>query len=342
MQSSFLRRLFATVIGNTLIAVFLTALGVGDGWAVNLLISQSIGFSIFGSCSVAAWMVGEGPRRLPAMVAAFPVGVVGGILLGTRLAGVGLNDWPLMAWQAVTIGTTLGFMGSGFFYLRERNQALVAEVRERELARLEAEKRGIEAQLRMLQAQIEPHFLFNSLANVSGLIPRDPALAGTLLDALIRYLRASLVRTRAPDGTLADEVALLRAYLDILKIRMGERLHFAFDVTPELLAVPFPPMLLQPLVENAITHGLECKIEGGTVSVVARSEGAQLIITISDDGLGIDDSPSPSSRRGEGIGLSNIRARLAALFGSAGHLSLASKVGAGTTATIVMPRLEIA
>ena len=326
-----LRRLLATLAGNTLIAGFLTALGVGAGWAINLLISQCIGCSIYVSCSLAGQFVPEGPRRVLAIIAAVPVGVAFGLLLGVSLSGVGWVEWPAVAWQAVAIGVTLGVMGSGFFYLRERNLALAAEVQLRENRRLEAEKRGIEAQLRMLQAQIEPHFLFNSLANVAALIEVEPTLAGRLLDALIRYLRSSLTRTRAEGGTLGDEVDLLTAYLDVLKIRMGERLRYVFEIPPELAAAPLPPMLLQPLVENAIRHGLEPKVAGGSLRIAAHREGSRLLLSVTDDGLGFAGAP------GDGVGLSNIRARLAALFGPAARLDLRSGVGAGVTATLEIP-----
>jgi sensor histidine kinase YesM len=183
----------------------------------------------------------------------------------------------------------------------------------------------------MLQAQIEPHFLFNSLANVAALIEADPKLAASLLDALIRYLRSSLTRTRADGGTLGDEVALLTSYLDVLKIRMGERLVYAFDIAPELLAAAFPPMLLQPLVENAIRHGLEPKVAGGCVTVSARRQGDSLQIQVADDGLGFGEAP------GEGIGVANIRARLSAIYGPAARLELSSEAGTGVTATMSLP-----
>ncbi|MDO8788093.1 MAG: histidine kinase [Sulfuritalea sp.] len=330
-MSSILRRLLATLVGNTLIAAFLTLLGVGGGWLVNLLISQCIGLSIFGMCTLASQLFAAGPGRLLAIVAAVPVGVAIGLLLGISLSGVGWDNWPAVAWQAVVIGVTLGVMGSGFFYLRERNLALAAEVQQRENRRLEAEKQSLAAQLRMLQAQIEPHFLFNSLANVAALIEADPKLAGQLLDALIRYLRSSLARTRAEGGTLGDEMTLLTAFLDVLKIRMGERLVYAFEVAPELLAAAFPPMLLQPLVENAIRHGLEPKVGGGRITVSARRDGERLQISVIDDGLGFAQTP------GEGIGLANIRARLAAMYGSMARLELSSEVGAGVTATMSLP-----
>jgi LytS/YehU family sensor histidine kinase len=330
-MSTHLQRLLATLVGNTLIAAFLTGLGVGGGWAINLLISHCIGLSILGRCTLAGRNVAAGPRRMLAIVAAVPVGVAIGLPLGVSLTGIGWSVWPAVAWQAVVIGLTLGVMGSAFFYLRERNLALAAEVQQRENRQLEAEKQSLAAQLRMLQAQIEPHFLFNSLANVAALIETDPQLAARLLDALIRYLRSSLVRTRAEGGTLGDEVALLTAYLDVLKIRMGGRLAYAFDIAPELLGAAFPPMLLQPLVENAIRHGLEPKVAGGRLVVSARRQGDRLQISVTDDGLGFAETP------GEGIGVANIRARLGAIYGPKARLELNAGVGAGVTATMSLP-----
>ena len=194
---------------------------------------------------------------------------------------------------------------------------------------------ALAAQLRMLQAQVEPHFLFNSLANVGALIEPDPKLAGRLLDALIRYLRASLARTRAEGGSLGDEVGLLTRYLDVLKIRMGERLHYEFDIAPELLARDFPPMLLQPLVENAIRHGLEPKLGAGTLRVSGRCSDGRMVLTVADDGVGL--TQAGTSAGGTGLGLANIRSRLAALFGPGGRLVIRAEVGAGVTATLEIP-----
>jgi sensor histidine kinase YesM len=259
------------------------------------------------------------------------VGALGGGMLARLLTGVGGSSDGVHEAQSLLLGLVFGGIAAVFFWLRERNANLLRELQLRELARLEAEKQSLAAQLRLLQAQIEPHFLFNSLANVAALIDADPARAGRLLDALIRYLRSSLQRTRAEGGSLGDEVGLLRAYLDILKIRMGERLDYAFEIPPELLGRDFPPMLLQPLVENAIRHGLEPKLGGGFLRVDATVADGRLRIRVSDDGIGIAEAP------GEGVGLSNIRARLAAIYGPTARLEVTSKVGAGVTATLDIP-----
>lgn len=331
-----MRVLVGTLIFNTLIAGFLSGIGVGGSFWINATFSQCIGFCILGTM----WAV----LRLPLSGAARGIAVAAGIVAGAALGGglgrylTGIGSSPDGGHEAQTllIGLVFGGIAAGFFWLRERNTRLETELRERELARLEAEKQSLAAQLRLLQAQIEPHFLFNSLANVAALIDADPALAGRLLDALIRYLRSSLQRTRAERGLLGDEVALLTAYLDVLKIRMGERLDYAFEIPPDLMAREFPPMLLQPLVENAIRHGLEPKLAGGRLRVSAAEGDGCLRIVVSDDGVGFGDTA------GDGVGLANVRARLAALYGPEARMLVNSGVGAGVTATLELPRAAMA
>ncbi len=326
-----MRSLIATLVFNTLIAGFLTALGFGGGFAINLVFSQCVGLSILALIQLVLRLPLRGLARSAAAAVAVAGGAMAGGMLGRLLTGVGASPDGSHESQSLLIGLVFGSIAAGFFWLRERNAALENDLQARELARLEAEKQSLTAQLRMLQAQIEPHFLFNSLANVSALIEADPKLAAQLLDALIRYLRSSLTRTRAEGGTLGDEVALLTAYLDVLKIRMGGRLAYSFEIAPELLAEPFPPMLLQPLVENAIRHGLEPKMTGGHITVSACKEDERLRISVVDDGLGFGETP------GDGVGVGNVRDRLAALYGPTARLELTSKVGAGVTATMSLP-----
>jgi sensor histidine kinase YesM len=323
--------LIATLVFNTLIAGFLTALGFGGGFAVNLVFSQCAGLSILALIQMVLRLPLNGMVRGTGVVAAVVAGALVGGMLGRLLTGLGASPDGSHETQALLIGLLFGSIAAGFFWLRQRNAQLERDLQARELARLEAEKQSLAAQLRMLQAQIEPHFLFNSLANVAALIDTDRKLAGSLLDALIRYLRSSLARTRAEGGTLGDEVALLTAYLEVLKVRMGNRLDYRFDIAPELLAAAFPPMLLQPLVENAIRHGLEPKVAGGRITVSAQKQGERLRIAVADDGLGFGETP------GDGIGVRNVRDRLAALYGAAARLELSSGVGAGVTATMSIP-----
>lgn len=323
--------LIATLVFNTLIAGFLTALGFGGGFAVNLVFSQCAGLSILALIQMVLRLPLDGAARGAGVAAAVVAGALVGGALGRLLTGLGASPDGSHETQALLIGLLFGSIAAGFFWLRQRNAQLESDLQARELARLEAEKQSLAAQLRMLQAQIEPHFLFNSLANVAALIDTDRKLAGSLLEALIRYLRSSLARTRAEGGTLGDEVVLLTAYLEVLKVRMGNRLDYRFDIVPELLAAAFPPMLLQPLVENAIRHGLEPKVAGGRITVSAQKQGERLRIAVADDGLGFGETP------GDGVGVRNVRDRLAALYGPAARLELSSGVGAGATATMSIP-----
>jgi sensor histidine kinase YesM len=324
-----MRPLIATLVFNTLIAGFLTTLGFGGGFAVNLVFSQCAGLSIMLLIQLVLRLPLSGALRGAGVAGAVAAGALLGGMLGRMLTGLGADGSHET--QALLIGLLFGTIAAAFFWLREHNAQLESDLRARELARLQAEKQSLAAQLRMLQAQIEPHFLFNSLANVAALIEADPKLAARLLDALIRYLRSSLARTRAEGGTLGDEAALLTAYLDVLKIRMGDRLSYALEIAPELLPVAFPPMLLQPLVENAIRHGLEPKLAGGRVTVSAQRRDDRLRISVVDDGLGFADAP------GAGVGVANVRARLAAIYGPAARFELSSGVGAGVTATLSLP-----
>ncbi|MES2072952.1 MAG: histidine kinase [Pseudomonadota bacterium] len=180
---------------------------------------------------------------------------------------------------------------------------------------------AMEAQLRLLQAQIEPHFLFNTLANVHSLIDCDTPRAKQMLEMFTDYLRASLGQLRHTDSTLETELAMVRCYLTLFQIRMEERLHFEIDASEEALAAILPTLLLQPLVENAIEHGLEPKIEGGRVYIRARVMAGQLDICVDDDGLGLD-APRRPRRHGNSMALSNIRERLRTRYGGEAALTL--------------------
>lgn len=192
-----------------------------------------------------------------------------------------------------------------------------------------------EAKMQTMQAQVEPHFLFNTLASVEHLIETDPPRASAMQRTLIQYLRAVLPQMR--DNTLVTnlgrEVDMVNAYLDLLKMRMEERLSVQVQVPSGLRSAAFPPMMLQSMVENAIKHGLECKAEGGHLDVTAEVVDSRLRVTVADDGVGFGVMPS----KGTGLGLSNIRDRLALLHGKAGHLHIAANHPTGVIATIEVP-----
>lgn len=202
--------------------------------------------------------------------------------------------------------------------------------------RTELEKQLTEAQLKLLQAQVEPHFLYNTLANAQLLTRSDPARADKMLGHLIDFLRSSLpVGGASADpemSTLGQEVERSRAYLEILKIRMGERLEVEVELPDALKSVALPPLMLQTLVENAIKHGLEPKPGGGTLWIRVQQAGDSAKISVADDGVGFQEGTA-----GTGLGLKNVRDRLRLLFGERGTLSLATNFPAGITATLSVP-----
>ena len=197
---------------------------------------------------------------------------------------------------------------------------------------LARDKALAEAELRVLQAQVEPHFLFNTLANVGSLIRTHPDRAARLLERLASLLRASLSRTRRADGTLGDELAVVRAYLDIQALRMAGRMTYEVDVEPGLEAVRVPPLLLQPLVENAVLHGIEPSAAGGRVTVRAERSDGVVRVGVTDDGVGLDPDTA-----GHGVGIANVRERLQATFGARGKLALTETPGGGVSAELRFP-----
>lgn len=196
-----------------------------------------------------------------------------------------------------------------------------------------AERTLLEARLAALQGQIEPHFLFNTLANVQYLLRHDADRADRMLQRLNAYLRASLPELRQVESTLGQELERLQAYLDIMQIRMGTRLDYVLDCPPELRCAALPTLSLATLVENALKHGLEPKPGGGRIVVRAARQDQQLLLTVEDDGLGF----SETGGGGSGVGLRNLRERLAALFGKQAELILAARPTGGVSASLQLP-----
>jgi TM2 domain-containing membrane protein YozV len=219
---------------------------------------------------------------------------------------------------------------------RGEQRAVIAESRER----TESHARQLaEAKLTLMRAQVEPHFLFNTLAHVQALQEIDPPQAGTMLERLISYLRAAMPSMRENTSTLGREIEVVRAYLDLLKIRMGDRLRYVINVPTELNGVAMPPTMIATLVENAIKHGLEPKKEGGTVAINVRIlpgndiDAERLEVLVADDGLGLGGAQTA----GTGVGLVNTRERLKMLYGSAGELVVEPNAPSGVRALMRVP-----
>ncbi len=309
-------------------------------WRIFLL-TQCIGYTIHALFFVGG-VFGADPwvhARGGLVVTAYYTGVACvGVMLGFLVAG-NLLDMdiarfyasPRMVGGILLNSLVISGIISAIFFAREREAKSQAALVAERLRVEQVERQATLANLRALQAQIEPHFLFNTLANATSLVDADPQRAKHMLEAFIRFLRGSLAATRRSTTTLADEFALLGDFLEVLAIRMGDRLATRIDLPTALASREIPPMLLQPLVENAIRHGLEPKIEGGTVTIAARLEDGRLMLEVADDGVGFRDTGSA------GVGLANIRERLRLAHGDAGRLAIREGPSGGTVATITLP-----
>jgi signal transduction histidine kinase len=262
-------------------------------------------------------------------------GIAAGYFLGTLLADAvcrsfdlyrGFRSTPQVELRTSILITVLaGIAGTYYFHSAGRSSYL-----ERKMG--EARRHAADARLKLLETQLEPHMLFNTLANLRALIVVDPVRAQQMLDHMIAYLRSTLDASRATTHPLQAEFDRLRDYLELMAIRMGTRLAYHLELPPELAALPVPALLLQPLVENSIQHGLEPKVAGGRIDVRVAREGTQLAIEVSDTGVG--DLHGPSARKG--FGLAQIRERLAALYGDRAALEFHTRPG-GAHARITLP-----
>ena len=329
-----------TALFDTIIALFLTSVEFGHGFVTNFIFSQCIGISIC-SCIMAALHLLKPTRpaaQLLIIMTAMTVGSIFGTLLGTVTAGIGVAGLHFDQYdhiiKTVVFGILFGSIITYVFISRERITATEALIQEERIKRLTSEKKLVETNLKILQAQIEPHFLFNTLSNILSLVDAEPEKGKHMLEDLIRYLRASLSKTRSNTSTIGQEMEMIRAYLNIFKVRMGDRLRYDIDVPDSVRNLPFPPMLVQPLVENALIHGLEPRVEGGRVSIGVAENGGFLRIEVADTGLGFHGGSEP------GVGLSNIRERLQSLYGEAGRLILEENQPSGVKAVIEVPSAE--
>jgi sensor histidine kinase YesM len=345
------RNIVYTLIWNAMFAVLFSAFWIIFDpqvsltrvlW-VNLVVANCIGFSIQGGIAIGRALVGRRLEGASFTARSFYYSIVSivGVFVGYAL-GSALLDSPQL-WTSVfsahgatsilLLSLIISATLATIFFARERQAKAEAEF-QRERARSEAAEKQIRvAQLQLLEAQIEPHFLYNTLANVISLIDTEPTTAKHMIERLIDYLRRAAVVGGDVDATLGRQVELLRAYLDLIVLRMGSRLSYRIDVPAELAALPLPPMLLQPVVENAIKHGLEPKIAGGEVSVTARREGDRLLLAVTDNGLGVRATHAPGST---GLGLANLRARLSTMHGAHATLAIEDRQP-GTRVTIDLP-----
>lgn len=351
------RNLLYTIIWSSGLGVMLAALEVvlvRDGvsyWTrlgPMLLMSNLIGLMIHTGSVLSNRLLNGWPRRargLPRVLfsmALMGVSVLVGIGFGNLLWS-GADPLLLLSNRGVQAESLVIAAGVALLLYMVRSAAdrraarAVEEARQKEVLASSARMLA-EARLRALQAQIEPHFLYNTLANVVSLIGPQPAQAQHMLERFIDYLRATLSASRSEEATLASECKLIAAYLDVLKVRMGERLLYRIEVPDELRQFRIAPMLLQPVVENAIAHGLEPKVEGGEVVLSARVEGDHVSLRISDTGVGLNEAAP--RKPGGGVGLSNLRERLRSLYGAAAKVELLENQPCGMTVRLMLPLNE--
>jgi len=334
-----------TLAVNTVVAAVLTAfVPVTGGLAANLLTSHAIGLSIHALFAG----LGHGFRldmfTLPAGVRlAYVMSVVlAGSWIGYALAAwirlgelsrlvdhmTGAARYLLVIPVAWALATTAVVAG-----IDRLRRAQIARAQDYG-ARMHAEREAIAARLQLLNAQIEPHFLYNSLATLAALIPSGATDAQRLLDALVRYLRASSRNFAAPLVPLSQELDTVRGYLDVMQVRMGSRLRVRYLVPEAAGRLSLPPSALQVLVENAIRHGLEPSPGGGEILVEARRDRGAWHLHVEDTGRGLGDAGAAGS---PGVGLANLGERLRLALGPGATLSLASRAGGGAVATLAIP-----
>jgi sensor histidine kinase YesM len=335
-KRSLVKSLLYTFGFNTVIAIFITVMEYGGNLRENFIISQCIGLSI---CFCVGFVLHRFQATRPLVLSLFVVwamlaAIVVGTTLGVIISGLGAEKFlesSTTLFRTLTLGLLFGFIITFFFISREKITASETLAKEEKIRRLESEKAMAQAQVRQLQAQIEPHFLFNTLSNVLSMLDTEPQKGKAMLTDFIQYLRMSLMKIREEMTTIGMEMDMLRAYLDVCKVRMGDRLRYTIDLPEHMPQIPLPPMLLQPLVENAIKHGLEPKIDGGDIAIRVSDNHDTIQIQIQDSGLGF------AANGQNGMGITNIKERLKSLYDDRARLVLKDAKPSGVTATLEVP-----
>ena len=306
---------------------------VFTGWVEQFGDALAMGAAMLLAVSLIDWLAApEAWWRVAALV----LGMAGAAALA--MAGLTAFHSPSGYYPSALqlAGDTLRFVIPGAMItlvwgVQKRNARIARRLQQAELERIALNHRMMEAELQVMEAQIEPHFLFNTLATLKRLYRSEPKSGEHMLERLHHYLAHALPRIRSETTTVGSEFELVHAYLDVLQVRMGERLAFCVETPAAVAATAFPPMMLITLVENAIKHGLGPLPEGGRIDVATRVEGDMLEVRVADTGAGFNMSS------GSGIGLANIRSRLAALYRGRASLALESNGARGVVSVIRVP-----
>ncbi len=333
--STLIKEYSLVTIFNTGIAVLLwLLLPDKDTFLMFLIRAQLIGHSICTTYNILFHFFKPATTftQIFLLIICILAGSMAGMYLFDLFFDSTLKDY---FYTVLSIGLFFGIIISYFFIIQDKYSQLLIEKQEEELKSVSLEKENIQANLKLLQAQIEPHFLFNTLSTTLSLLDTDVKTGKKMLENLTQYLRTSLKHTRNEGNSLKQEMETIKSYLDINKIRMGDRLNYTIETPETLHSKPFPPMLIQPLVENAVKHGIEPKVDGGTISIKTSgivSENEDFIkIEIADTGIGFDSNLS------SGIGLENVKNRLKALYQDKSFIIFEDNKPSGSIVTIGVP-----
>jgi len=336
-----LRHGLTTAFLCCLIAIMFIIIGGRGNWSGQFVYSLSIGLISWLIIDFGRLMMSTEPNKLwphgyksiVLVIFGIFVGFVGGNAIGNAFVGAPIFEFWTMGPQklasTVVITVVAGVVICYYYYSRGRSKYLEGAI-------AIAQRDAADARLKVLETQLEPHMLFNTLANLRVLIKTDPERAIAMLDRLNSYLRVTLGGSRSLAHPLAAEFDRLGDYLELMSVRMGDRLHYKLDLPGDLRDVPVPPLMLQPLVENSIRHGLEPRVEGGEIIVRARRDGSSLLIEVTDTGVGIDADAEEPSRDG-GFGLAQVRERLQTVYGPQSTMTMAPLPTGGTRAAISFP-----
>lgn len=330
VESGWLRSLLVT----TVFCLFISAMTLsvwGGPYYVHVLVSFGFGYSaIFFS-----WLIDRLFPTIPRMIEVV-CSLVACLLFGVINAQFWLGEYFGIS-DMIPVGL-MGLLFSGmcyfYFYSREKEAVAQRELESIKREKAEQDRALLLSQLKQMQSQIEPHFLFNTLANISALMSQDVDKAKLMLEQLTALLRATLKSSREEHTTIDNETALLEAYLGIQQTRLGDRLSYKIEVEEGLGRTELPPMMLQPLIENAIIHGIEPKREGGEVSLQIKREQQNLQIEVRDTGVGLNHV---SGHMGSGVGLSNLKQRVEALFLGKGEVSISESAQGGVCVRLSWP-----
>lgn len=331
-----LKKILAIFFANTLIALFIVGVQPGASFKVSLIISQCIGISI-ATCVIAAVNFLKTSNlylQIIVVTVAMAVGAMVGLFAGqSAVALIAQGGMPMPLPEQQPKSYTSGLLYAVLFGSIVSYVFLsLQKISDERIKRLEIQKNAVVTEIKLLQSQMEPHFLFNTLSNVIGLIDQDPQKAKRMLEAFTLFLRATLVTTRSKLIPLSKEIEVVKNYLAVFAVRMGDRLHYTIDIPDSLLDFQVPPMLLQPLVENAIKHGLEPSAQGGELRIQAIRNGDYVSLLVADSGVGVKEL-SP----GIGIGLENIKKRLDLLYQGQSRLLFEENKPSGVKVIIELP-----